>query len=93
MTAHPIKSSGYGGTKEDVVYAYRLQDERYTGMHTEPFLGSESEYTQRFPRGRSLVVRVKPDKPDVSAMLDEDQWREVKWRSLEEKPDKKPSLS
>jgi hypothetical protein len=62
-------------------------------MHTEPFFGSEFEYMQRFPRGRSVVVRVKLGEPDVSVMLGEDQWREVKWRSLEEKPDKKRSLT
>lgn len=87
VTAHPIKSDGFGGTKVDVVYSYRFQDERYTGMHTEPCVGSESEYMQRFPRRRSVRVRVKPGEPDVSVLLDDNQWSEVKWRSLEEKPE------
>ena len=73
VTAHPIESGGYGGTKVEIVYSYRVQDERYTGMHTEPCFGSESEYIQRFPRGRSVVVRVKPDDPGVSVLLDDDQ--------------------
>jgi len=73
VTAHPIESGGYGGTKVEIVYSYRTQDERYTGTHTEPCFGSASEYTQRFPRGRSVVVRVKPGQPDVSVILDDDQ--------------------
>jgi hypothetical protein len=73
VTAHPIESSGYGGTKVEVVYSYRVQDELYTGMHTEPCFGSASEYMQRFPRGRRVAVRVKPGEPDVSVILDDDQ--------------------
>ncbi len=73
MTADPVKSSGYGGTKVELVYSYRFQGELYTGMREEPCLGSDSEYMQRFPKGRSFVVRVKPGEPDISIVLDDDQ--------------------
>lgn len=73
VTADPTESNGYGGTKVEVVYSYRFQDELYTGIHTEPCFGSASEYMQRFPSGRRILVRVKPGEPDVSVIRDDDQ--------------------
>jgi hypothetical protein len=65
---------GYGGTKVEIVYSYRYQGELYTGMHTEPCFGSDSENMQnRFPHGRTFIVRVKPDEPEVSVLRDDDQ--------------------
>jgi hypothetical protein len=74
VTADPVKSSGYGGTTVEVVYSYRYRDELYTGIHTEPCFGSDSEYMQnRFPKGRSFVIRVNPSEPEVSVLRDDDQ--------------------
>lgn len=73
VTANPVESRGYGGTKIEVVYSYRLRGELYTGMHTEPCFGSGLDFIQRFPKGRTFVVRVKPNSPDLSVILDDDQ--------------------
>jgi hypothetical protein len=74
VTADSVESSGYGGTKVEIVYSYRFRKELYTGMHTQPCFGSESEYMQnRFPKGRNFVVRGKPGKPEVSVLRDDDQ--------------------
>ena len=74
VTADSVESSGYGGTKVEVVYSYRYQNELYTGIHTEPCFGSDSQHMQdRFPKGRTFVVRVKTGEPEVSVLRDDDQ--------------------
>lgn len=73
VTADPTKSSGYGGTSVEIVYSYRFQGELYTGLHEEPCFLSASEYMERFSKGRTFVVRVKPDEPEVSVVREEDQ--------------------
>jgi hypothetical protein len=73
VTADPIKSSGYGGTSVEIVYSYRFQGELYTGLHEEPCFLSDSEYMERFAKGRTFTVRIKPDEPEVSVVLDDDQ--------------------
>ncbi len=73
VTADPIKSSGYGGTSVEIVYSYRFQGELYTGLHEEPFFLPDSEYMERFAKGRTFMVRVKPDEPEVSVVHDGDQ--------------------
>jgi hypothetical protein len=59
----------------EVVYSYRLNGELYPGIHEEPFLLADSlaEYLERFGAGRSLVVRVKANAPEVSVVREGDQ--------------------
>jgi hypothetical protein len=57
VTAEPTKSSGYGGTSVEFPYTYRVQGELYTGLHEEPCWFLESEYMERFAKGRTFVVR------------------------------------
>jgi len=73
VTADPIKSSGYGGTSVEIVYSYRFKGELYTGLHEEPCFLSESDYMERFCEGRTFVVRVKPDEPEISVVRGDDQ--------------------
>jgi hypothetical protein len=61
------------GSAVEIVYSYRFDGELYTGLHEEPCFFSESEYMERFPKGRSFVVRVKPGEPEISVVRDEDQ--------------------
>jgi uncharacterized protein DUF3592 len=75
VTAPPTSSSGFGCPSVEIIYSYRLDGELYTGIHEEPFLlaRSVSEYLERFGEGRNIVVRVKPDNPEVSIVCEGDQ--------------------
>jgi hypothetical protein len=75
VTATPRISSTLSGGEVEIVYAYRITGELYTGIHEEPFLlpNSAQEYAARFPSGGSLVVRVDPRNPEKSVVRDADQ--------------------
>ena len=75
VTAPPLGSPGLGCQHVEIVYSYRVKGELYTGIHTEPFFLADSltEYIERFAEGRSVVVRVKPDNPEVSVVREDDQ--------------------
>ena len=75
VTAPPSTSSGFGCPSAEIVYSYRFDGELYTGIHEESFLLNDSltDYVERFGEGRSLVVRVKPGKPEVSIVREGDQ--------------------
>src|SRR5262249_8525428 len=62
VTATPRNSSALSGGEVEIVYAYRIHGELYTGIHEEPFLlpNWAQEYVARFPSGGSLVLRVDP---------------------------------
>jgi hypothetical protein len=55
-------------------YSYRVGGELYTGLHEEPCFVSDPRYMARFPKGRKLVVRVKPGAPESSIVRDKDQF-------------------
>ena len=61
----------------EIVYTYRLDGSFYGGADEKPFFfeSSAQRYAQQFTRGDSLIVRVKPGKPEVSIVNDEDQIR------------------
>jgi hypothetical protein len=63
------------GPRVEIVYAFRVNGELYTGLHEEPFLLTKSltEYVERFREGTLIVVRVKPNNPEVSVVCDKDQ--------------------
>jgi len=75
VTAPPTSSSGLGCPIVEIVYSYRFKGELYTGLHEEPFLLADSVANcfERFAEGRSIVVRVKPGKPEVSIVCKDDQ--------------------
>jgi hypothetical protein len=54
-------------------YSYRVGGELYTGLHEEPCFLSDRAYMARFPKGRKLLIRVKPDAPESSIVRDPDQ--------------------
>ena len=80
VTADPTKSSGYGGTSVEIVYSYRFKGELYTGLHEEPCFVAASKYMERFAKGRTFMVRVKPDEPEVSVVHDDDQTDGIRQR-------------
>lgn len=75
VTAPPRSFEGIGCPRVEIVYSFRVNGELYTGFHEEPFLSTNSlaEYVERFGEGRNLIVRVKPDNPEVSVMRERDQ--------------------
>ena len=74
VTEDSLQVRGSFGSTIEIVYSYRVEGELYTGMHEEPcFLGSHSDYINRFTKGRNFVVRVKPGEPELSVMRDSDQ--------------------
>jgi hypothetical protein len=73
VTSDPTLIEGFGGAKVEITYSYRFEDELYTGLHEEPCFLSESEYMERFMKGRNFIVRVKPREPEVSLVRDADQ--------------------
>jgi len=75
VTAPPISSSGLGCPAVEIVYSYRVQGELYTGIHEESFLLTDSvlDYVDRFGEGKNLIVRVKPENPEVSSVREHDQ--------------------
>jgi hypothetical protein len=58
----------------EIVYTYRIDGGFYGGVDEKPFFlgGSAKEYASQFARGDNLVVRVKPDHPEISIVRDED---------------------
>jgi hypothetical protein len=75
VTAPPRSSEGIGCPTAEIVYAFRVKGELYTGLHEEPFMSTESltDYVERFAEGRSIVVRFNPDNPEVSVVCEDDQ--------------------
>lgn len=58
-------------------YFYRIGRELYNGLHEEPYLFSEIEHGERFPKERTLVVPVKPDESDVLLTRPKQQTRSL----------------
>jgi len=81
VTGDPVRVEGFFGATVEIVYSYRVEGELYTGLHEElAFMGSDSEYMERFTKGRTFVVRVKPGEPEVSVVRDDDQGDGIKKR-------------
>jgi hypothetical protein len=79
VTAEPVQINRLGCGAVEIVYSYRVDGELYTGLQEEDILaGSNSEYIERFPKGTSFLVRVKPNRPEVSAVRDQDQTHGVR---------------
>lgn len=72
-------SSGVlGCPSAELVYIFDIRDSTFGGLDDKPFLSPSAAeaYTLRFARGNSLIVRFKPDDPNVSVVLDRDQTEE-----------------
>ena len=56
----------------EIIYTYRFDGGFYGGVDEKPFFveSSAREYARQFARGDSLVVRVKPGRPEVSIVPD-----------------------
>jgi hypothetical protein len=73
-TGGAVRPNFLGHYKAEIAYSYRFNGNLYTGLHRERvFTRWDTELLRRFPTGRTFVVRVKPGKPEVSVMRDDDQ--------------------
>ena len=76
ITATPSASmAAFGCQTVEIPYEYRVNGELYTGLHEEPFLlmSSRTEYAARFRAGSNLVIRTRPDNPEISTVREDDQ--------------------
>src|SRR5262249_37688934 len=66
---------GLGCPTTELVYTYSMQGHIFGGIDEKPFLSDDSAaaYVLRFAPGRRLVVRVRPEEPDVSVLRERDQ--------------------
>lgn len=80
VTATPINTSPAWGCRTiEIPYEYRVDGELYTGLHEEPFVlfDSLTECAAKFRKGSKFVIRVRPDRSEVSTVRKDDQttWR------------------
>jgi|SRR5881392_3197340 hypothetical protein len=63
---------GYGCEKAEVNYTYCIDGKIYVGTNVKPFVFSNSAniYAAQFPKGKQISVRVKPNNPSFSLLLD-----------------------
>ena len=63
---------GLGCRVVQVGYTYRVDGESYAGTSSKPFLFdvSAEDYVKRHPAGTEIRVRVKPEEPARSVMVD-----------------------
>ena len=73
VSDHPTRLDGFALSSVEFPYSYRVDGELYTGLHEEPCFLSEAEYMERFRKGRTFVVRVKPGQPELSVVREKDQ--------------------
>jgi hypothetical protein len=61
----------------EIVYTYHIDGGFYGGVDEKPFYveSSAQKYVKQVAKGDNLVVRVKPGKPEISIVLDQDQVR------------------
>lgn len=76
VTAMPDRTpAALGCPTLEIPYEYRVNGELYTGLHEEPFLlvDSLNTFAARFTAGNRFVIRINPDRPEISTVLEADQ--------------------
>ena len=83
VTAIPFRSGIFIYHAVRIEYEYLFEGIRYTGRHSEPVSGpGDDEFFERYPKGRTFILRVKRGKPEVSVIRDDDQPDGI-WQRLE----------
>lgn len=75
-TVHRTASEyAYGGVVGEVCYTYTHRGEYYSGVYRKPFwlYSSAKDYVARFPAGMQLLIKVNPDRPEISFCADRNQ--------------------
>ena len=74
VTAIPFRSDILIYHAVNIEYEYFFEGVRHTGRHSEPVsIPGDNEFLERYPKGRRFILRVKPGRPEVSVILDDDQ--------------------
>jgi hypothetical protein len=70
-----VTSSGAIGATAQTTYTYRREGRLFTGAYRKPYFDHDTaaRYSAELPTGSRIVVRVKPDSPQTSIVLDGDQ--------------------
>jgi Protein of unknown function (DUF3592) len=60
-------------------YSYSWEGEYYAGFSIKPFAkeSSADEVAAKFPRGSTVTIRVNVDTPEISVLLDNDQFVKI----------------
>jgi len=68
-------TTGDAYAKCDVIYSYEIDGDFFTGTNEKPFIRHSSayEYQKLFQRKSTLMIRIKPGRPDISVVIDSDQ--------------------
>ena len=83
VTGGAMRSHFLGNDKAEIDYSYNFDGNSYTGVHRERVVvWWDRSLLKRFPKGRTILVRVRPGRPEVSIMRDADQTDSVR-RMLE----------
>lgn len=64
-----------GCSTAEVNYTYEIDGHIFGGRNEKPFVSPNSaeNYAADFPEGSRVLIRTKPQLPDVSVVLDSDQ--------------------
>jgi hypothetical protein len=76
VTSSSSSPGGFGCSTAEVIYIYEIESHIFGGRNEKPFISpvSAENYAAMFPRGSSMIVRTKPQTPEVSVVLDRDQF-------------------
>jgi hypothetical protein len=77
VTSSSAASGGFGCPTGEVIYTYETDGHIFGGRNEKAFISPNSAwgYVANFPKGSRLTVRIKPEMPEVSVVLDRDQTR------------------
>jgi hypothetical protein len=75
VTSSTATSGGLGCPTSEVIYTYEIDGHIFGGRNEKPFItpSSAENYVAAFPAGSQVIVRTKPETPEVSVVLDSDQ--------------------
>jgi hypothetical protein len=75
VTSSSSSPGGFGCSTAEVIYTYEMDGHIFGGRNEKPFISPNSaqNYAADFPPGSCVIVRTKPQMPEVSVVLDTDQ--------------------
>jgi hypothetical protein len=75
VTSSIASPGGFGCSTVEVIYTYEIDGRIFGGRNEKPFISPNSaeNYLADFPQGSRVIVRTKPEMPEVSVVLDSDQ--------------------
>lgn len=75
VTSSSSSPGGFGCSTAEVIYTYEIDGHIFGGRNEKPFVSPNSaeNYAADFPKGSRVIVRTKPQIPEVSVVLDSDQ--------------------